>query len=306
MTITVITVDGGKEDTCEITVNDPSDPSEPAEDNFARTETIDFTKYEDTLQGTIGYFQGIVIDATNGKIRANGNSVQINAGTVLKIFVNGSADVKINYFDGYGKDGDIAISKDTDVITLTVKDGENPYVVSIDVNFADEDGKIVAQMPDDKGPTTPSDPIEPSKAQEWTITVADGKGVGDGDGLTVTYLNKDGGETSANTTDFKFDGNAANVTLAMAGMKKGQTITLNLKGFTGSSGNAVDLKAELINATPTNDSPEKIIFDSSTTKDNLGAGTFTYTVNADGEVSIKLLRSESKTTRLVEIGVSVK
>ena len=141
--------------------------------------------------------------------------------------------------------------------------------------------------------------------QEWTITVANNTGTGDGNGLTVTYTSDSGANTSANKTDFKFDGNNANVTLAFASLKKGQAITLELKGFTGSNGKDVGLKAETTNATAASESPEKVIFGATTSATSLGSGTFTYTVDADGEVSIKLLRSEGNTTRLVEIGVKV-
>ena len=91
----------------------------------------------------------------------------------------------------------------------------------------------------------------------------------------------------------------------MANLKKGQTITLDVEGYTGSNGNAVDIQYALTNATATDDCPQTVTFDKDTAKNSLGTGTFKYTVDADGAVVVALKRNIGKTTRLVKVVITV-
>lgn len=108
---------------------------------YDKTTTIDISDYEGTLQNATGKYKGIEIDATNGKVRGNSNSVQVNPGTIFKIHVNEGATVTVNYYQSYGSEGDITVSEVVDgVITLTVVDngpsaGSNIYVVSFTVTY---------------------------------------------------------------------------------------------------------------------------------------------------------------------------
>ena len=178
-------------------------------------------------------------------------------------------------------------------VTITLKRSESKTARITEL-------KLAVELDEDSG-TEP-----PVVSKSWTVTVADGAGVVDGGaGLTVAYVSKEGSTTSANKDDFKFDGNDAKVTLTLAGLTAGQTVTVKVSGYTGSGGNAVGLKYEATNATAATGCPEKVIFDSSTTKDSNGTGTFTFTVDANGNVVIELLRSEGNTTRLTKVEISV-
>lgn len=260
-------------------------PEVPEVKTYKAGDVIDLKVPKGTLyQGDTGIYNGIEVDATSGKFNGNDNSVQVNAGTVLKIAVAGSVDVDIEFYPGYGSMDNVTVTKQAGYIIITVTEN-NTYIVCI---------KIVA-----------STTTNPAESKSWKVTVADGNPNYEGEGLTVEYLSKDGNATSANKDDFKFDGNTATVTLTIEGLKAGQTVTITVYGYTGSTGKDVGLKYTATNATAADDCPEKVIFESTTSKNELGSGTFTFTANADGTVTIVLLRSEGNTTRLSKVEIDV-
>lgn len=436
---------------------------------YDKTTTIDISDYAGAdIQGNTGKYKGIEIDATasGAKFHANGNSVQINAGTKLTIKVVKGAELSIGFYPNYGSMDDVSVVTSDDTIEITVLNN-NIYIISFTITYStapqpgESSGAI--QMADNFGAngteyktnativdgdlftvtsagaktygveaaeTSPyagktvtapdgetqldfstwlasnsngagygfsikankkitltiyytfadstmgkdsgkqgaspsykeanwvitgdmtmntnsvkssgtaayetlslnleagmtinldvsanryvvfamfaqvtgegSNPVE---SKSWNVTVSGGApSYTEGAGLTVEYVNAAGGNTSANSGDFKFDGNTAAVTLTLDNVKAGQTVTVTVKGYTGSNGKDVGLKYEATNAAATAGCPEKVIFDSTTSKTELGEGTFTFTVNEDGTVSIALLRSEGNTTRLVQVEITV-
>lgn len=89
---------------------------------YDKDATIDFADYEGTLEGTTGKYKGVEIDATNGKVRANQNSVQVNPGTVFKIHVAENATVTVEFYQTYGGPDAVEISEAVEgVVTITVK-----------------------------------------------------------------------------------------------------------------------------------------------------------------------------------------
>ncbi len=101
--------------------------------DYTTSCTIDFTTYDGgTIEKTTGEWHGITIDATNGKVKANGNSIQINVGTILKIQSVKGAKVTINWYSGYGGTATTTVD-DNGLITIEVTAADNgtPYIVSI-------------------------------------------------------------------------------------------------------------------------------------------------------------------------------
>ncbi|MDE6356702.1 MAG: bacterial Ig-like domain-containing protein [Clostridia bacterium] len=96
-------------------------------------KTYDFTTFTGTVQGDVTTHNGVTIDATNGKIRGNGNSSQINAGTILKMPVKGT--VSIVWYSGNGSDADVTVTYEDGCGVITVNAGSNPYIVSVTVDL---------------------------------------------------------------------------------------------------------------------------------------------------------------------------
>ncbi|MDE6104978.1 MAG: hypothetical protein K2G38_04795, partial [Clostridia bacterium] len=121
---------------------------------------------------------------------------------------------------------------------------------------------------------------------------------------SVTYVNKDGGNTSANASDFKFDGNTAAVTIVLK-VTAGQTITVKVSGFTGSNGNATDVKCTATNATLTSGS-DTVEFSATSTVTAQDDGTMVYTVD-EGKDTVTLVfkRNIGKTSRVTEFDITV-
>lgn len=152
------------------------------------------------------------------------------------------------------------------------------------------------------GPSTPSTPGQTTgEAVTYKVTVANGAGVVDKAGVTVAYASKDGATTSPNKDDFKFDGGKATVTLTISGAKAGQTVSVKMYGYTGSTDNAAGVKATATNATQKSTS-NTVDFPADKTKVE---GTVEFTVTADGTVEITIVRSGSTTARLVSVEITV-
>jgi pectinesterase len=143
--IVSITVDSSKipEDTVEGSDGgDNSGNNESEEYDYTKTSTIVLSDYSGaTIEGATGEYKGVSIDATSGKFKANGNSVQVNAGTVLSINVAEGAVVTVNWYQTYGSADDVTIAYNADhtVATLTILT-DSRYIVSIDVTYTAESG----------------------------------------------------------------------------------------------------------------------------------------------------------------------
>ena len=216
---------------------------------------------------------GVVVDASNnGKLGPNNGDqtwAQFNTGTIIKVPVAEGSKVTCTLYTG----GTATISEyENGFITITST--SNTYI-----------GKIT---------------VEGAK-KTWNVTVASKTAaITGGDGITVEYKSKAGDTTSADNTDFKMDGDAAYVTITLKGLKAGQTVTIVAKGFSGSTGNAVGLKAgSVTNLTATNDSIEEAVFAATTSITEPGSGTFKYTVNA-----VKFVRSKGNTTKITGFDIT--
>lgn len=136
-------------------------------------------------------------------------------------------------------------------------------------------------------------------AKSWTVTVANKEPVvSGGDGLTVAFSEGQ----SENDSDFKLNANDATITLTVAGLKAGEKVSVTVTGYTGSTDNAAGVKVSSVtNATAVASNPAEVEFPADKTP---ASGTFEYTVNADGDVTIAIVRSVSKTARVTEIVVN--
>lgn len=84
--------------------------------------------FAETVEGTTGEFNGIIIDATNGKCSARTQGdTQINQGTVLSIPVSGNGTVTVKTYPGYHGYEINGVAADADEYTYTYE-GSAGYV----------------------------------------------------------------------------------------------------------------------------------------------------------------------------------
>ena len=74
--------------------------SEAAGQDGSTVTTYDFAVSFDAIEGTTGELNGVVVDATNGKLSPNGCCAQFNAGTVLKVPVTGACTLVVEAHAG--------------------------------------------------------------------------------------------------------------------------------------------------------------------------------------------------------------
>lgn len=112
-------------------------------------KTYDFTECPANLkfEGTSGEYNGVAIDASKGKFAANGNNVQINTGTIIKIPMADSYKIIIDWYSGY--EGTPKITYKDGVASIEFK--ANTYIFRIRVDLTqtedysvnDDDGVTV-------------------------------------------------------------------------------------------------------------------------------------------------------------------
>ena len=56
------------------------------------------SEFKDTIQNEVAYYDGLTLDTTNGRIRANGNSAQLNEGTKIIIPVSGKCTISVEAY----------------------------------------------------------------------------------------------------------------------------------------------------------------------------------------------------------------
>ena len=135
-------------------------------DNLTISETIDLTKFPEglTYQGDTGEWEGLSINATNGKFgNNNGQWVQCNAGTILTFKVGDYANVTVI---AYYSANNFGIHIENNVCTITCT--ANDYLSTINVTSTYVDNKkyklqcetsgIVGNL--DNGTLIPIDEIE--------------------------------------------------------------------------------------------------------------------------------------------------
>ena len=98
---------------------------------FEENTTIDLSATGASIQGTTGIYEGLEIDATNGKFADNnGGWAQINAGTIIRLNVLDGASVLV---DVYTNADNFAIEITDGVCTITCN--ANDYIRGITVKY---------------------------------------------------------------------------------------------------------------------------------------------------------------------------
>lgn len=118
------------------------------------------TEFTDTIQNKIAYYNGLTLDTTKGKIRANGNSAQLNAGTKIIIPVSGKCTLSVEAYQAnyalYTIGGEAAStttavssyrydSKDAGTVEI-VSTNNNAYIKSISVVYDAKEVEYVEQL----------------------------------------------------------------------------------------------------------------------------------------------------------------
>ncbi len=99
---------------------------------FEENTTIDLSATGANIQGATGNYEGLEIDATNGKFADNnGGWVQVNAGTVIKLNVLDGAEVSVT---AYSSADNFAVAIVDGVCTITCN--ANDYLSAITVKYA--------------------------------------------------------------------------------------------------------------------------------------------------------------------------
>ena len=98
---------------------------------FDKTTTIDLSATGAKIEGTVGTYEGLEIDATNGKFADNnGGWVQVNAGTIITFHVNEEAAINVT---PYSSIGNFALSVELGLARIEVL--ANDYINSIQITY---------------------------------------------------------------------------------------------------------------------------------------------------------------------------
>ena len=98
---------------------------------YSENTTIDLSATGANIQGNKGEYEGLSVDATNGKFADNGASwVQVNSGTVITLNVADGATVSVS---AYTSADNFAIAISGGVCTITCTG--NDYLKAITVSF---------------------------------------------------------------------------------------------------------------------------------------------------------------------------
>ena len=144
-TITVVGNDYLKAITIEEAPEAPEVPEEPVEPEAPVDTIYDLTSVGVHFEGSVGEYNGLTIDATNGKFADNGNWTQVNTGTIITFNVFEGAVVSVTAY--YGADNfTIVVADGVCTITATAND----YLSQIKVEY------IAVEEPE-----TPVEPEEP-------------------------------------------------------------------------------------------------------------------------------------------------
>ncbi len=98
---------------------------------YSETTTIALTNIGTTIQGTTGEYEGLSIDATNGKFGDNGNWTQVNVGTIITLNVVEGAKVSVSAYTS-ADNFTIAIADGVCTITCNANDYLNAITVTVE------------------------------------------------------------------------------------------------------------------------------------------------------------------------------
>lgn len=111
---------------------------------ISTSKTISIGTLTEQVQGNIYDYQGMIIDATNGKVRPNNGNVQVNPGTKFVLAVADGAQITITWYDSnnaqYGNDNNADIVIENGIATITIKSATDAgtsgiYMRAINVNI---------------------------------------------------------------------------------------------------------------------------------------------------------------------------
>lgn len=255
-----------------------------------------------------------------GETAVNGATSVAALKKAFTAWENSVKDIKTDSY--YNKaDVTITVSDGTNTKTLTVKEGDTVTKEQLDEKVTVPENHIIDKYYIDESKTNEiSFPYVVNSSitiYVGFIEVTSDRGV-----YTFTVANsiavKEKSEgslgnpekiltaaTSYNATDFKFASNTEVLTFVL-NVTVGQKISLEISGFTGSTGNASGVKVE------TSDT-DKILTSSVTNidlpadskVDNLTVAVVEYDVNVAGQVTITIKRSVSKTARVKKVVLTV-
>ena len=98
---------------------------------FDKTTTLDLTSCQDKIEGAVGSWNGLAIEATSGKWANNGSGwIQVNSGTVIRLNVNEGAQISLTT---YNDATDYTIEIVDGVATITVTG--NIYMSQIAISY---------------------------------------------------------------------------------------------------------------------------------------------------------------------------
>ena len=111
---------------------------------FDSNTTIDLAAFDGKYEGNTGKWNGLSVDATNGKFADNGDWVQVNTGTVIKFNVAENAQIALTTYQD-AKDYTVTVEDGVATITTT----GNIYIGSIAISYPEgsETGdKVIANL----------------------------------------------------------------------------------------------------------------------------------------------------------------
>ncbi|MCD8206462.1 MAG: pectinesterase family protein [Bacteroidales bacterium] len=86
------------------------------------------------VEGAVGYYEGLTIDATNGKFANNNNSFLIGVGTIITIQSVPYATAEVDYYEGYGGTHTV-VTDESGVITITFTAADNGTIYIKGINI---------------------------------------------------------------------------------------------------------------------------------------------------------------------------
>ena len=170
--------------------------------------------YDDNIQGTTGYYNGLAIDATKGKLVPNGstpNSAQFTTGAKITIPVSGKCTISVTSYAPastyalYTIAGEPASKDDVTTVynyedesegTVEIVSTGSAYIVSISIVYAAKDVEYNEQpaMPKTYDYGTASNLVVQPEGQKLVLTQTGG--------TLNTTANKDGSTNINNTVSF--------------------------------------------------------------------------------------------------------
>ena len=119
----------------KVTWNDTWDPNEEVildPNKEPTTIVIDVTKSTEKIEGKVGIWENLTIDATNGKWALNSSQdwIQVNPGTIISLKVADHAEVSVTPYTS-ADNFDIVVENGVATITVLNKD----YIKAININY---------------------------------------------------------------------------------------------------------------------------------------------------------------------------